>query len=47
MPTGHFLRGFIEGFLGQLVMDCEVYETRCVNLNHPYCAFELRAKRSQ
>ena len=45
MPTGHFLRGFIEGFLGQLGMDCEVYETRCVNLNHPYCAFELRAKR--
>ncbi len=45
MPTGHFLRGFIEGFLGQLGIDCEVYETRCVNLNHPYCAFELRAKR--
>jgi hypothetical protein len=44
MPTGHFLRGFIEGFLGSLGMDVEVYETMCVNLNHPHCAFELKTK---
>ena len=44
IPTGHFLRGFIEGFLGSLGMDVEVYETMCVNLNHPHCAYELKTK---
>jgi predicted hydrocarbon binding protein len=44
IPTGHFLRGFIEDFLGSLGMDVEVYETMCVNLNHPCCAFELKTK---
>ena len=46
MPTGHFLRGFIEGFLGSLRMDVKVYETMCVNLNHPHCAFELKNRES-
>ncbi len=46
MPTGHLLRGFIEGFLVSLGMEVEVYETKCVNLNHPHCAFELKTRRA-
>ncbi len=46
MPTGHFFRGFIDGFLGYLGEGFEVYETGCVNLGQPHCAFELKPKRT-
>jgi len=41
-PTGHFLRGFIEGFMRSLGEPVEVFETECINLGHPSCEFELR-----
>jgi predicted hydrocarbon binding protein len=44
LPTGHFLRGFIEGFLGSLGMDVEVYETMCEPQSS---ALRLRAQNQE